>query len=233
MDPVRRICQVITRSSVDEVRRAFNERGITNDVILKITSPPSKATNHRRNVVLVHLDPTLPVSGIPWRVPITEPGFGLGPRKVALQGSCCAVCRSSDHQKSQCEHFKNSQCGHCGYPLKLLTEAGIDNHLHDCEGGPTGFGVEHLDLDDSAWHLIQQQHKSQQQPAALVDKYASVRSAALLAAQAAAEAVKGRKKDKRPRVPEQSGFTPEPQQQKLDNSTILPLRLEGSKPENE
>ena len=109
----------------------------------------------------------------------------------------------------------------------------MDNHLHDCEGGPTGFGVEHLDLDGSAWHLIQQQHKSQQQPAALVDKYASVRSAALLAAQAAAEAVKGRKKDKRPRVPEQSGFTPEPQQQKLDNSTILPLRLEGSKPENE
>ena len=148
--PAARVCKVITRSFVDAVQKALVDRGLPVEVILRITQPGS-GDLCRSNVVLVHLHPSFPVSRIPWKLPLMERGFGLAPRRLSVQGACCVVCRSSDHRQHQCEFYRDSQCGRCGFPLEKLAEAGVDTHLHDCEGGPTGLGVEHLDLLGSAW----------------------------------------------------------------------------------
>ena len=212
-----RVCRVITRSSVEAVFQAFTERGVPPEAILKILQPsPAKGKQHG-NVVLVKLAHNYPVDGIPWRVILMEPGYGQGPRKVALQGRHCTVCRSPDHQKGQCEYFKKLQCGRCGFPLKALKDAGISPHLHDCEGGPEGFGAEFIDPTGSAWHQVQQSARSAQAPAPFEDPAAENRTASLLAARASAKyAIQGAaaRSSKRVRSP---GSTPEVTTSRMDD----------------
>ena len=224
MTPVATTLRVITRSSPGAVQQALIERGVPETMILEVIAPPSGESGLRRDVVLARLNPLFPLTGIPWKVPLLEPGFGLAPRKVCLQGAYCAICRSPDHRKAQCEQFKEQQCGRCCYPLNLLTSKGIATHLHDCEGGPAGFGTEHMDLCGSAWHQAQLASNPEPLPGAAAevqDPLAEVRSASLLAARAAAEQAKGGAKQKRPRPPNQSGYTPDQQHQKTVEATPL------------
>ena len=221
--PAARVCRVVTRSSVDTVRQALVDRGLPVEAILRIATPGSGDLCHS-NVVLVHLHPSFPVSGIPWKLPLMEPGYGLAPRKLSVQGACCVVCRSSDHRQSQCEFSKKTQCGRCGFPLEKLAEAGVDTHLHDCEGGPTGLGVEHLDPLGSAWHQALLGSRPKLVEAEVDDPLAEVRSASLEAARALAEQAKrGPAQRKRPPPSTPTGLTPDNQHQKLVQASPLTL----------
>ena len=118
--------------------------------------------------------------------------------------------------------------GVVGFPLEKLAEAGVDTHLriHDCEGGPTGLGVEHLDLLGSAWHQVQLASRPKLKPCAeaeVLDPLAEVRSASLEAARALAEQAKSGPALQRKRPPPSTptGLTPEQQHQKVQASPLI------------
>ena len=134
-----------------------------------------------------------PVSSIPWKVPLQEPGSALCPYKVAVQGKFCLVCRSGDHKAKKCLAKKQNDCGRCGYPFGELTAAGESVSNHDCEGGPGGFGEQHIDLLGDQWHSVYLDWVAQQPaPAGFVDPAAEVRCQSLNAAQAAAQQAKAK-----------------------------------------
>lgn len=219
--PAAHTCCVVTRATAEDVRQAFCDRGVPATVIVKVTTPPnSRKGGGRSNVVMVYLDQRYPVAGIPWKVALVEPAFGPGPRTVTLRGRYCKCCRSTDHQCKQCVCWREPQCGRCGLLWKALTAEGRSHHLHDCEGGPTGFGPEHIDPLGSAWADAQRAARAELVPAPAEDPAAQNRSASLAAARDYARRHKG---NIAKRGRSSSATSTPPSQHQKDDSNITPL----------
>ena len=141
-------------------------------------------------------------------------------RLVTLRGRYCKCCRSTDHQCKQCVCWREPQCGRCGLPWKALTAEGRSHHLHDCEGGPTGFGPEHIDPLGSAWAEFQRAARAELVPAPAEDPAAQSRSASLAAAKDYARRHKG---NIAKRGRSSSANSTPPSQHQKDDSNITPL----------
>ena len=230
-----RLCRVITRSPVEDVRAALEQRGVPSADILSVTAKKLKGTQTDSGSVLINLSPCFPVDRVPWKIALQEPGECLVPRKVMLEGPGCNVCRAAKHKQKQCPAFKEELCGRCQFPLKTLAAQGKDPRNHDCEGGPSGYGVQFLDLSGDQWHTVWKQWRATL-PALAVseDPFAEIRAASLRAAQDAALAAKSktaggassRKRRRERRAGGASGEfdTPDPKQQQLE-STPAALEL--------
>jgi hypothetical protein len=147
------LCRVITRAAHESVAAAFISRGVPEIDILQVSAKPVGDTGVPTNTVLIRLSPGFPVSRVPWKIPLQEPGESLGPRKVSIQGfKGCSCCRDTGHTKTGCKSYKEELCGRCTMPFHALTQQGRNPLNHDCEGGPGGFGAAHLDPMGDGWH---------------------------------------------------------------------------------
>ena len=131
------------------------------------------------------------------------------------------MCRETGHKYKKCPAKKAGECGRCGYPFQVLTDAKKSALNHDCEGGPDGFGDEFIDLSGDQWHAVWVAHKSQQPaPAGFVDPGAGARNKSLTVAQLAALTAREKhaaKKQARAQALEaSSGDAPPAKQRKLD-----------------
>jgi hypothetical protein len=217
-----RICRVSTRAPEDEVRAAFEHRGVPGDSILRITADTVGSTGVQTRTKKVHLTPGFPMGQIPWKVALQDPGAALGPIKVAVEGPHCSVCRQQGHKLKKCPAYLGDLCGRCGFPLGAISDENRKAFNHDCEGGPGGYGAEHADPSGLAWHRLFSQHRnSTAAPAEVADPLAEVRASSLASAQAAAQATLARraaKKAKQSARQEKSGDTPPAKKQQLAGS---------------
>ena len=222
-----RVCRVVTRSSAEQVREAFVSRCVPDTDILSVKPRMVKGTSVPSGLMLISLASHLPISRIPWKIPLAEPGECLQPRKVSLEGPGCSICRDLGHKQKQCPAQKEDCCGRCNFPFAELKAAGTDLHNHDCEGGPTGYGAEHLDLSGAKWRAIWTAWRTSVPAiAASEDPYADLRADTLAAARAASEAVRAArssKSEKKKRARESGFDTPEPKQQQLE---VTPTHLD-------
>jgi hypothetical protein len=197
-----RICRVLSRASNDSVRAAFVSRGVPDEAILRVSATTVPGTEVHKLTKVVHLLPGFPLDQIPWKVPLQEPGKCLVPCKVSVQGSHCVVCRSAEHKKNGCSAFKQQLCGRCDLSLAELHSQGRAPANHDCEGGPDGYGAEHLDLYGDKWHRIWVKWRDSLPPCeAPADPLVTARNATLQIAKAAAQkqrAKMAKKKTQRP-----------------------------------
>ena len=199
---VARVCRVLSRAPNDTVRAAFVERGVPDEAILRVSSATVLGTEVHTLTKIVHLVPGFPLEQIPWKVPLQEPGSCLEPHKVTVQGSHCIVCRALDHKKNGCAAFKQKLCGRCDFSFSELKSQGKNTAIHDCEGGPGGYGPEHMDLLGDKWHRIWSAWRDSAPPSEVIaDPLAAARNASLQAAKAAAvkqQAKMAKKKAPRP-----------------------------------
>jgi len=213
---------VLSRAPVEEVRAAFEHRGVPEGSILQVVVDTVGSTGVQTRTRLVHLTPGFPMDQIPWKVALQDPGSVLGPCNVTIDGSHCSVCRQQGHKLKKCPSRKEQLCGRCGFPLESLSEQGRKVFNHDCEGGPGGYGAEHADPSGLAWHRLYSQHRnSTAAPAEVADLLAEVRASSLASAQAAAKAALERRKAKKAKHSarqELSGDTPPAKKQQLDGS---------------
>jgi hypothetical protein len=169
------LCRVITHAPHDSIKDAFIARGVPAADIIQISAKAIGNTGVPGNTVLIRLKPGFPVDRVPWKVPLQEPGYCLAPRKVSLQGhKGCLVCRDLGHSKSACKSARENLCGRCTFPFDALVKQGRSPHIHDCEGGPTGYGAASLDPMGEGWHKVWLQHEaSRPAPAASEDPISS------------------------------------------------------------
>jgi hypothetical protein len=215
-----RICRVLSRAPADEVCAAFVHRGVPEDSILQVTADTVGSTGVQTRTKQVHLIPGFPLDQIPWKVAMQDPGSGLGPCNVSVEGPHCSVCRQEGHKLKQCPSRKEQLCGRCGFPLEAISEQNRKAFNHECEGGAGGYGAEHADPSGLAWHRLFTQHRNSSAALAEVaDPLADVRAGSLASAQAAAQAALERraaKKAKQKNKRDRSGDTPPAKKQQLD-----------------
>ena len=71
------------------------------------------------------------------------------------QPLCRVSVRRAQKEWMLCMHaYKQQLCGRCDLSLAELHSQGRAPANHDCEGGPDGYGAEHLDLYGDKWHRI-------------------------------------------------------------------------------
>jgi hypothetical protein len=200
-------CRVITHASHESVRNAFIARGVPAADILQISARAIGDTGVLSNTVIIKLVPGYPINRVPWKIPLQEPGECLAPRKVSLQGhKGCMICRDTSHSKSACKSMRENLCGRCTFPFDALAAKKRSPLIHDCEGGPTGYGAAHLDPMGDGWHQVWLQHEaSRPAPAESEDPISSrsldLQSACDLAdiARAQLAQAKTKKKKKKPK----------------------------------
>jgi len=223
-----RICRVLSRAPADEVRAAFVHRGVPEVSILQVTADTVGSTGVQTRTKQVHLISGFPLSQIPWKVALQEPGYALGPCNVSVEGTHCSACRQQGHKLKKCPSRREQLCGRCGFPLEALSDQGRKVFNHDCEGGPGGYGAAHADPEGLAWHRLFTQHRdSSAAPAEVDDPLADVRAESLANAQAAAQAALERRKAKKAKLNKrqgQSGDTPLAKKQQLQ-AGMPPLNL--------
>jgi hypothetical protein len=198
---VARVCLVLTRASNAEVRTALIERGVPSDAILRVSAATVAKTGVHKLEKVIHLVPGYPLLQIPWKIPLEEPGSCLEPHRVTVQGSHCAVCRSAEHRKKACPAYKQDLCGRCDFSFSELKAQGRNASNHDCEGGPAGYGADHLDLSGDKWHKVWTKWRDRELPCEVTDTFAEARNNSLAVAKAAAakqKAKRAAKKEPRP-----------------------------------